>query len=39
MGPVAEAEGHDAPRLIDEIVPRCAGVIEDVFVSLEDLVG
>jgi len=38
MCPVAEAEGHDAPRLVDEAVPGEAAVIEDVVVGFEDAV-
>src|SRR5680860_1161954 len=36
MGPVAQADGHDVPRLIDELVPGVAAMIEQVVVGLED---
>ena len=32
-------DGHDAPRLIDELVPGFAAVIDDVAVGSEDPVG
>jgi len=38
MGPLAQAEGHDAPGLLDELVPGEAAVIDDVVVGLEDAV-
>jgi hypothetical protein len=39
MRPLAQADGHDAPRLIDELVPSEAAVIDDIIVGLEDAVG
>ena len=39
MGPIAQADGHDAPWLIDEPVPGIAAVIEEVVVGGEDAVG
>ena len=36
--PIAQSEGHDAPRLIDELVPGVAAVIDDVVVGGEDAV-
>lgn len=30
LRPLAQADGHDAPRLIDEAVPGEAAVIDDV---------
>jgi hypothetical protein len=36
MCPVAQADGHDAPGLVDELVPRRTAVIEDVLVGAED---
>ena len=39
MSPVAEADGHDPPRLGHQGVPGEAAVIEDVAVGLEDTVG
>lgn len=38
MGPLAESEGHDAPGLLDELVPGEAAVVDDVVVGLEDAV-
>ena len=38
MGPMAESDGHDAPRLIDELVPCVAAVIDDIVVRFEDAV-
>lgn len=35
MRPVSEADGHDAPRLLDKLVPGEAAVIENVFIGLE----
>ena len=39
MGPISQPDGHDAPRLIDELVPCVAAVIEDVVIGFEDAVG
>ena len=39
MSPVSEADGHDAPRLVDELVPGETALVENVFVGLEDPVG
>ena len=30
MGPLPEADGHDAPQLIDEVVLLLAAMIDDV---------
>ena len=38
MGPLPEADGHDAPRLIDELVPGVAAVINDIVVRGVDTV-
>ena len=38
MGPFADADGHDAPWLIDEVVPGEAAVIDDIVVRFEDAV-
>jgi len=38
MGPCSDADGHDFPGLVDEIVPCVAALIEDVVVGLEDAV-
>jgi len=39
MCPIAQADGHDCPRLVDEAVPAKAAVIDDVVIGLEDAVG
>jgi hypothetical protein len=39
MCPVAQADRHDGPGLVDELVPGIAAVIEDVVVGAEDAVG
>jgi len=39
MRPLAASDGHDVPRLIDELVPRLAAMIDDVVVGREDAVG
>jgi hypothetical protein len=36
IGPIAQADGHDMPRLIDEPVPGVAAMIEQIIVGLED---
>ena len=38
MCPLPHADGHDAPRLIDEVVPGEAAVVDDVVVGFEDAV-
>ena len=38
MGPLAAANGHDAPRLSDKLLPGLAAMIDDVVVGLEDAV-
>jgi len=38
MGPLAHADRHDAPWLIDEVVPGEAAVVDDVVVGFEDAV-
>ena len=38
MRPLAQADGHDAPWLIDEAVPGVAAVVDDVVVGREDAV-
>ena len=38
MCPLAHADAHDAPRLIDEVVPGEAAVVDDFVVGLEDAV-
>ena len=39
MGPIAQRDGHDAPRLIDELVPRVAAMVDDIVVGFEGSVG
>ena len=39
MSPVAKADGHDAPGLAGQPVPRLAAMGDDVVVGAEDLVG
>ena len=39
MRPFTASDGHDAPRLFDELVPRLATMIDDVVVRCEDPVG
>ncbi len=36
MGPIAASDGHDVPRLIDELVPCLAAMVDDVVVGCED---
>ena len=36
VGPFAHSDGHDPPRLIDELVPSVAAVIDDVVEGFED---
>ena len=38
MCPLAHSDGHDAPRLIDELVPCEATMVDDVVVGFEDAV-
>ena len=38
MRPLSHADGHDAPRLIGELVPRLAAMRDDVVICLEDTV-
>ena len=39
MGPSAAADCDDVPRLIDELVPGIAAVVDDVVVGCEDAVS
>jgi hypothetical protein len=39
VSPIAQSDGHDAPRLVDKAVPSFAGGIEEVLVGLEDAIG
>ena len=38
MRPLAQTNGHDAPGLIDELVPSLAAVIDEIIVGFEDAV-
>jgi hypothetical protein len=37
--PIAQADGHDGPRLVNELVPGKATVLEDLTVGAKDAVG
>jgi hypothetical protein len=37
--PLAQSDGHDPPRLVDELVPCLAAVIDEVVIGFEDTVG
>ena len=39
MRPITQADGHDRPGLIDELIPGVAALIDDVVVGPEDSVG
>jgi hypothetical protein len=39
MSPIAEADRHDGPGLVDELVPGMAAVIEDGAIGGEHSVG
>jgi hypothetical protein len=39
MCPIAQSEGHDSPREVDELVPGVTAMVDDVVVGLEDAVG
>src|SRR5271165_1953954 len=39
MCPMTDAERHDAPGLIDELVPSIGAVIDDIRIGTEDAVG
>ena len=39
MNPGSQADGHDAPGLIDEFIPGSAAMIEEIVVGFEDAVG
>ena len=38
MCPIAHTDGHDGPRLIDEVIPGIAAMVDDVVVAFEDAV-
>ena len=39
MCPIAQSDGHDAPGLIDELVPGVAAVVDDVGLGVKDAIG
>jgi hypothetical protein len=39
MCPLAQAEFHNGPRLIDKLVPGIGAVVDDVFVTTENAIG
>ena len=39
MRPLAQSDGHDAPGLIDELVPSCTAMVDEIIVGFEDAVG
>jgi len=39
MGPVSEADGHDLPGSVDELVPGPAAMVENILVGFEHAVG
>ena len=39
MRPLAQPDGHDAPGLVDELVPCLAAVIDEIVIGFEDTVG
>ena len=38
MRPLAQADGHDFPRAVEERIPSVATVIDDIIVGFEDAV-
>ena len=38
MRPLAQSDGHDFPRAVDEGIPSIAAVIDDIVVGFEDAV-
>src|SRR6266576_6937181 len=39
VGPLAQSDGHDAPRLVDELVPCRTTMVDEIVVGFEDAVG
>src|SRR5665811_1230115 len=39
MRPLAQSDGHDAPWLIDELVPCFAAMVDEIVIGFEDTVG
>ena len=38
MRPLAQSDGHDAPGLVDKLVPSLAAVIDEIVIGFEDAV-
>ena len=38
MRPLAQSDGHDAPGLIDELVPSVTAMVDEIVVGFEDAV-
>jgi hypothetical protein len=38
MRPLAQSDGHDAPRAVDELVPSLAAIVDEIVVGFEDAV-
>ena len=38
MRPLAQSDGHDAPRLVDELVPSIAAMVDEIVVGFEDTI-
>jgi hypothetical protein len=36
--PLAQSDGHDAPGLIDELVPSVAAMVDEIVVGFEEAV-
>ena len=39
MRPLAQSDGHDAPGLIDELVPSHTAMVDEIVVGFEDAIG
>ena len=39
MRPLTQSDGHDAPWLIDELVPCFAAMVDEIVIGFEDTVG
>jgi hypothetical protein len=36
---MAQSDGHNPPRLVDELVPCLAAVVDEIIVGFEDAIG
>jgi hypothetical protein len=36
MGPLAQPDRHDFPRLLHELVPRLTAILHDILIGFED---